>query len=96
MSAISAILGIGPAALWAALAALLLVLEMMAAGGFVLSFAIAAGLVALKVLIAGPNDGNLDLWDWLLFSVIGVALIWPLRYAIRRYADRTKDINQLD
>lgn len=95
MSAISTLLGIGPAALWAALAALLLVLEMMAAGGFVLSFAIAAAAVALKVLLVGPNDGNLDLWDWLLFAVVGAALIWPLRYMIRRYADHTKDINDL-
>lgn len=95
MSDLAALFGVNPATLWAAFGALLLVLEMLAAGGFILSFALAAGAVALKVLVFGPNDGGLDLWDWLLFAVIGVILTVPLRLLIRRYADKTKDINDL-
>lgn len=96
MSTLAQLLGADPAVLWAALGALLLVLEMLMPGGFVLSFAVAGGVVALKVLAFGVDDGGLDLWDWALFALVGVALIAPMRFVIRRYADRTKDINKLD
>jgi membrane protein implicated in regulation of membrane protease activity len=34
------------------------------------------------------------LWQAVVFSALGVALIVPLRRLLRRYADRTPDINQ--
>ncbi len=77
---------------WAVLGVLLLIAEVMATGGFFLSFSAAAFLVAgaarLSLL---PHDG---LWQAVIFAALGVSLILPLRRLIRRHLDKTPDINR--
>ena len=77
---------------WAVLGVLLLIAEVIAAGGFFLSFSAAAFLVAgaarLSLL---PQD---SLWQAVIFAGLGVSLILPLRRLIRRHLDKTPDINR--
>ncbi len=81
-----------PVLFWAALGVLLLVAEVLLAPGFFLSFATAAFLVALATALGLlPVD---FLWKALIFAAIGVATIPLFRSLLRKYFDRTPDINQ--
>ena len=81
-----------PAIVWAGVGVALLIVEILMVGGFFLSFAAAAFVVALAswlhVLNAAP------LWQLVLFAALGVALTPLSRRLIVRYFDRTPDINQ--
>ncbi len=85
-------IGTYPVAAWATLGVVLLIVEILSVTGFFVSFAAAAFLVALALLMS-IAPGTL-LLQALLFCVLGVALILPFRWLLRRYADRTPDINQ--
>ncbi|MBM4227324.1 MAG: hypothetical protein FJ164_06220 [Gammaproteobacteria bacterium] len=92
MSELQELLANNHALAWAVLGVLLLIAEVMAVGGFFLSFSAAAFLVAgaagLSLL---PED---SLWQAVIFAALGVSLILPLRRLIRRYLDQTPDINR--
>lgn len=89
MSGVEAALASWP--LWALAAAVLVVVEVMAPGAFFLSFALAA-LVVAGLAAAGLAPGALP--TLLVFAVLGVALIPPCRWALRRWTGRTPDINR--
>ena len=93
MSILSAVMGIEIGALWAIIAVLFLIIEVLFISGFFLPFSASAGMVALKIYIFESSDKSSDLWDIFLFAVIGVGLILPFRMVMRRFFDKTKDIN---
>ena len=69
----------------------LVIVEVLATSGFFLSFAASALMVAAKAAVLGASL----LTDVLIFAVLGVLLVSPLRTFLRRFLDRTKDINDL-
>jgi membrane protein implicated in regulation of membrane protease activity len=89
MTSLLDFLGIESATFWALLAICLVLAEVLMTSGFFLSFAASAFVVATRVWYFSPSH----LWDVLLFAVLGVLLIVPFRYSLRRYFDQTKDIN---
>jgi len=92
MSTFDAVFQFDRAVFWLGLGVLLLVVEVLMFGGFYLSFAasafILAGLVAIGM---APADA---LWKGVIFAVLGVALVPPLRFWLRRRLDKTPDINR--
>lgn len=80
-----------PVLFWVALGLALLAIEVLLPG-FFLSFAasafIIAGASALGLLPIGL------LWKALIFAAVGVATIPLFRNLLRRYSDRTPDINK--
>ena len=86
-------MGIEIGALWAIIAVLFLIIEVIFISGFFLPFSASAGIVALKIYILESSDRSSDIWNIFLFAVIGVALILPFRMVLRSFFDRTKDIN---
>lgn len=93
MSVVSSVLEIEIGALWAIMAVLFLIIELLFISGFFLSFSASAGIVALKIYILESSDKTSDIWNIFLFAVIGVALIPPFRIVLRKFFDGTKDIN---
>ena len=93
MSILSAVMGIEIGALWAIIAVLFLIIEVIFISGFFLPFSASAGIVALKIYILESSDRSSDIWNIFLFAVVGVAFILPFRLVLRRFFDRTKDIN---
>lgn len=92
MSELQELLANNHALAWAVLGVLLLIAEVIAAGGFFLSFSVAAFLVAGAAgLSLAPAD---PLWQSVIFAALGVSLILPLRRMIRRHLDKTPDINR--
>jgi membrane protein implicated in regulation of membrane protease activity len=92
MTFIETVIADYPVLTWAGLGVLLLVAEVLLVPGFFLSFAAAAFLVALATAF-----GLLPfefLWKALIFVVVGVATIPLFRNLLRKYFDRTPDINQ--
>jgi membrane protein implicated in regulation of membrane protease activity len=92
MTAALDLIALYPVLFWAGLGVALLVLEVLLYPGFFLSFAVGAFVVAL-----GTALGLLPielLWKTLIFAVIGVATIPLFRNLLRKYFDRTPDINQ--
>jgi len=92
MSEIGAVFASYPVLVWAGAGVVLVIVEILSPAGFFLSFAAAGFLMALAAAV------DVLPAHWLLqavaFSALGVALIVPLRGLLRRYADRTPDINQ--
>ena len=91
MSPLPAFWEISAASVWLVLAVGLVIVEVLATSGFFLSFAASALVVAAKATVLGASL----LTDVLIFAVLGVLLVSPLRTFLRRYLDRTKDINDL-
>lgn len=92
MNALQELLANNHALAWAVLGVALLIAEILLVGGFMLSFAVAAFVVAAgSALGLMPRD---PLWQTVVFSGLGVALILPFRRLIQRYLDRTPDINR--
>lgn len=92
MSEIGALFAAYPVLIWAGIGVALLIVEILVPQGFFLSFA-AAGFAMVLPAAAGILP-EIWLWQVVLFSAMGVALIVPLRKLLRRYSDRTPDINQ--
>lgn len=81
-----------PVLFWVALGVALLVIEVLLAAGFFLSFAVSAFIVAAATALGLlPLD---FLWKALIFAAIGVVTIPLFRNLLRRYSDRTPDINK--
>jgi membrane protein implicated in regulation of membrane protease activity len=81
-----------PVVVWAAIGVVFLVVEILLTIGFFLPFAAAGFLMAAGAWIGiAPEPLLLKL---VVFAAIGVALIVPLRALLRRYSDRTPDINR--
>jgi membrane protein implicated in regulation of membrane protease activity len=92
MSEIAALFASNPMLVWAGVGVVLLIVEILMPQGFFLSFAAAGFLLALAAFVGVlPTDW---VWQAVLFSALGVGLIVPLRRFLRRFADRTPDINQ--
>jgi membrane protein implicated in regulation of membrane protease activity len=92
MNAVSDLIAGYPVLFWLGLGIALLVLEIVLYPGFFLSFAVGAFIVALGTLLGLlPID---LLWKALIFAVIGVITIPLFRNVLRRYLDRTPDINK--
>jgi membrane protein implicated in regulation of membrane protease activity len=81
-----------PAFFWLVVGLVLLGLEMLIAGSFFLSFALAGFVVAVSTLVITVEHGFL--WRLAAFAIIGVVLIYPLRNALRKRVADTKDINE--
>lgn len=81
-----------PVALWAGLGVTFLIVEILLPMGFFLSFAAAGFLTAAGAHFGMLPDGLLA--KFIVFAAIAVVLIAPMRALLRRYADRTPDINQ--
>jgi membrane protein implicated in regulation of membrane protease activity len=81
-----------PGFFWVVVAFVLLGVEMLLTGGFFLSFALSAFVVALSTVVVTAEQGFL--WRLVAFAVIGVVLIYPLRNALRKHAAKVKDINE--
>jgi membrane protein implicated in regulation of membrane protease activity len=84
-------LTINPATGWATAGVALLIVEVLLAGGFFLSFAVASLAVALANWIGIAPDSIL--WNVVMMLALGLVLVPVSRMALRRYADRTPDIN---
>ncbi len=81
-----------PPVSWAALAVILLIIEIVTPGGFFIPFAASGFLLAIAGVIGVlPQSFLLQL---VIFTAIGVALIPVARKLLRRYIDKTPDINQ--
>jgi membrane protein implicated in regulation of membrane protease activity len=81
-----------PVALWAGVGVTFLIVEILLPMGFFLSFAAAGFLTAAAAHLGLLPEGLLA--KLIVFAAIGVVLIVPMRAVLRRYADRTPDINQ--
>ncbi len=92
MSFIHTILAQHPAIAWAVIGVALLIVEVLLPGGFFVSFA-AAGLLLALAALAGILPAQI-LWQVTLYFVLGVGLIPVSRILLRRFVDRTPDINE--
>jgi len=91
MSAVLAFLLSQPWIVWATAGVALLIVEVLLTNGFFLSFAAASFILALAHAVGlAPNT---LIWDVALMLAIGLALVPVCRAALRRYVDRTPDIN---
>jgi len=79
-----------PVLAWAGVGLALLAVEILLPQGFFLSFAAAGFLVAAFAALAGEVA---FVWLLVAFAAVGVGLILPMRLVLRRYFDRTPDIN---
>ncbi|MSO77710.1 MAG: hypothetical protein EXQ87_12515 [Alphaproteobacteria bacterium] len=92
MSAIEDLYQSDPAIIWAGIGVALLIVEVLAAGGFFVSFAVAAFLVSAASW-AGIMPRPL-LWNMVIVAAMGIVLTPILRALLRKYSNRTPDINQ--
>ncbi len=91
MNLIETILADYPVMAWAAVGVTFLVIEILLPNGFFLPFAAAGALMAAGAWLGfSPEPVLLKL---VVFAAIGVALIVPLRALLRRFSDKTPDIN---
>lgn len=91
MNQLPALWEIGAASISIILAVGLVIVEVIVTSGFFLSFAASALIVAAKVALLGASL----LTDALIFAALSVLLVVPFRAFLRRFLDRTKDINDL-
>jgi len=92
MNSFDAIFQFDSAVFWAGVGIVLLVVEVVFFGGFYLSFAAAAFAIAGLILFeVAPTT---TLWKGVVFAGLGLALTPLLKTWIRRYLDKTPDINQ--
>ncbi len=77
---------------WACVGVMLLIVEVLLIGGFYLSFAASALIVAGLVAIGVAPDGIL--WKGVIFAALGVILAPIFRTLLRKHLDRTPDINR--
>lgn len=77
---------------WVTIGVILLIVEVLMVSGFFVSFAVSAFVVATGVWLnlLPPTP----LWTTFLFVTLGVIFIPIFRKMLRRYADRTPDINR--
>lgn len=81
-----------PTISWASFAVILLIIEIVTPGGFFIPFAASGFLLAIAgVTGILPQSFLLQL---VIFTAVGVALIPVARKLLRRYIDKTPDINQ--
>ena len=93
MSYLSALTGIEIWALWTVIAVGLLIFEALTAIGFFVSFSAAGfGVAAWSYFNPATASGS-DLWQWLAFSSLGLLLYFPIRLAMKKYADGRSDIS---
>ncbi len=91
MNFVETILADYPVMAWAAVGVTFLIVEILLIPGFFLPFAASGFLMA-----AGAWAGFVPeplLLKLVVFAAVGVALIVPLRALLRRFSDRTPDIN---
>lgn len=81
-----------PAISWAAFAAVLLIVEIATPHGFFMPFA-ASALLLTAAALTGILPQSF-LLQAVLFAALGVALIPVARKLLRRYSDKTPDINK--
>ncbi len=87
--------GVNAAVLWLALAVILLIIEIFSPIGLFVPFSVAALGVAAKVYFGPELKFWGGLFDDVLFLGLGLILIVPFRSVLRRYLDRTPNINDL-
>lgn len=78
--------------LWATIATLLMVDELLAVHGFFLSFSLACGVIAL-LLYTGVLDTEF-LWQIFFVFVLGTVFFLVVRRSIKSMFDQTQDINR--
>ncbi len=78
--------------LWAIMAAILIVIELLAVHGFFLSFSLACGIMAL-LLYTGFLDAEF-LWQVLTVFILGTIFLPLTRRLIKSFFDQTPDINR--
>ena len=93
MSYLSALTGIEIWALWAVISVGLLIFEALTAIGFFVSFSAAGFCLALWAFFNASNASSSELWQWFVFSALGLAFYFPIRLAIKKYADGRSDIS---
>lgn len=94
MNYLNTVTGIEIWALWAVLAIGLLIVEILTVIGFFVSFAAAAFGVAAWAYLNPSTAAGSELWQWLGFSILGLALYFPIRAVMRKFADNRADINE--
>ncbi len=92
MSSFDAVFQFDSAVFWAGVGILLLVAEVIFFGGFYLSFAAAAFIMAILVWLDFLPESAL--WKCAIFAGLGVALVPPLKIWLRQVMDKTPDINR--
>lgn len=92
MNLVESILADYPIMAWAAIGVTFLVVEILLPMGFFLPFAAAGFLMALGAWAGIAPEPVL--FKLVVFAALGVALIVPMRAALRRFSDRTPDINR--
>lgn len=80
-----------PALAWAVVGFALIIVEVLAQGGFYLPFAV-SGLVMAGAAALGFFPVSI-LWQGVIFFALGVVLIPVCRNLLLRYSDKTPDIN---
>ena len=90
---LSALSGIDIWALWTVIAVGLLIFEALTAIGFFVSFSAAGFAVAAWAYLNPSAASGSELWQWLGFSSLGLVLYFPIRLAMKKYADGRSDIS---
>jgi len=81
-----------PAISWAVIGVVMAIIEVLTPGGFFVPFA-AAGIIVAVATAIGVMPESL-LWQAVVFLALGLALIPVCRKLLRRYSDKTPDINE--
>ncbi len=77
---------------WLTAGLVLIIAEMLLLPGFIISFAVAAFIMAGSVYLFDLNSSLIS--EVAIFLLIGVALFLPTRWLIKRQAKAVPDINQ--
>lgn len=93
MTYLSALTGIQIWALWTVIAVGLLIFEALTTIGFFVSFSVAGFCVATWAYFNPSTASGSELWQWLAFSALGLLLYFPIRIAMKRFADGRSDIS---
>ena len=93
MTYLSALSGIEIWALWTVIAVGLLIFEALTTIGFFVSFSAAGFAVATWAYVNPSAASGSELWQWLVFSSLGLVLYFPIRFAMKKYTDGRSDIS---
>jgi membrane protein implicated in regulation of membrane protease activity len=91
MNIIATIAATHPILFWASIGVILIIVEVITISGLFLSFSASAFILAGLSWLNIPEVGFL--WKIMIFFVLGVLLIPVLRSVMRKFFDRTPDIN---
>ena len=93
MSYLSAFTGIEIWALWTVIAVGLLIFEALTTIGFFVSFSASGFVLAVWAYLNPATASGSELWQWLVFSAFGLVLYFPIRMAMKKFADGRSDIS---